>query len=613
MPTRSALLIGVRRYEDERLTQLGAPAADVKALARVLLDPAIAAFDTVKILIDPARQRAIDAIADLIHDRSTDDLVLLYFSGHGIRDDRGELFLALGATRWNLPRPKSLPATEVRAYLDDSKSRRQVLILDCCHAGAFMKGAREAVGAPAVTADLFQVKGYAREILCATNVTGYAFEATRARGDGTARQLGHYTHFLVEGLQTGEAGGYREFVTAVDLHDYASKCLLQAEPRMRPQHWRDYGEAALVIARNPRAAAIKKSVLLDAELQAALFDKNPRMRIGAVVDLQDLSGGEGRVALEARRLLEAREPQEKHPLVRASILLALNRPPEVQARRTTLVGPAPGTVFRDVDELWCPELVVVAAGRFRMGSPNHEPGRFPNEGPEHEVVFAQPFALGRFPVTFNEFDVFCDATTFPYPGNGGWHRGRRPVINVSWEGAQAYLRWLRERTNEPYRLPSEAEWEYGCRAGTNTPFWTGSTITTEHANYNGKYVYGAGMVGEDRKRTTDVDAFAANAWGLHDMHGNVWEWTQDCYKGSYDGVPADGSSYFAAHCKSRVLRGGSWLGEPALARSAVRFRHEPWIELSYLGFRVARTLAPSAFASLPPGVRIKGQREIQRP
>jgi formylglycine-generating enzyme required for sulfatase activity len=268
----------------------------------------------------------------------------------------------------------------------------------------------------------------------------------------------------------------------------------------------------------------------------------------------------------------------------------LEAPPPASKR--TRIGPSrkPDTVSRDIDAQWCPELVMIPAGSFVMGAPEAEEGRSPNEGPQHEVRFTQPFALGRYPVTFEEYDHFCSDVGREKPGDGGWGRGRRPAINVSWQDATVYCAWLSEVTGQRYGLPSEAEWEYACRAGTNTPFWTGATISTRQANYNGNYTYGLGHVGKYRKQTMPVDTFEANPWGLHDMHGNVWQWVEDCWNDSYEGAPNDGSSWTSGDCGRRVLRGGCWNERPKLLRSGIRIRDLTGLRVNHVGFRVARTL-----------------------
>ena len=169
----------------------------------------------------------------------------------------------------------------------------------------------------------------------------------------------------------------------------------------------------------------------------------------------------------------------------------------------------PGTVFRDIDKPWCPKMVVIPAGTFIMGSPSDEEGHQETEEPEHRVWFNEPFALGVYPVTFNEFDYFCIETGRRKPRDEGWGRGRRPVINVSFCDAEAYIAWLSEVTEKAYRLPSEAEWEYACRAGTTTPFSSGSSVSKNQARF-----------GLESEGTSRVGSYQSNSFGLFDMHGN---------------------------------------------------------------------------------------------
>ena len=240
-----------------------------------------------------------------------------------------------------------------------------------------------------------------------------------------------------------------------------------------------------------------------------------------------------------------------------------------------------------------PEMVVVPAGSFEMGSPPGEKGRYGDESPQHRVTVPEPFAVGVYEVTFAEWDAcVADGGCGEHrPDDRGWGRGNRPVINVGWDDAQGYVSWLSERTGKAYRLLSEAEWEYAARAGTTGPFHFGETISTDQANYHGKF-YGSGREGVYREKTVPVGSFPANAFGLHDVHGNVFEWVEDCYNGSYEGAPADGSAWTRGDCSYRVLRGGSWFNQPTFLRSALRDRDGSGLRGSSLGFRVARTLTP---------------------
>ncbi|MEW6022805.1 MAG: SUMF1/EgtB/PvdO family nonheme iron enzyme [Pseudomonadota bacterium] len=254
-----------------------------------------------------------------------------------------------------------------------------------------------------------------------------------------------------------------------------------------------------------------------------------------------------------------------------------------------------------------PELVVLRAGRFQMGSPEHErriamaAGAQKNwlarETPQHWVGIARPFALGRYPVTVGEWRAFVEATGWQPDGDVNWaapgfaQSEMHPVVGVSWLDAGRYLAWLSERTGQRYRLPSEAEWEYACRAGTRTAFSFGDSISTELANYDGNFTYNGGARGEYRRGTTAVTQFAPNPWGLHDMHGNVWEWVQDVMHDSYEGAPLDGSAWEAGGDRARrILRGGSWLYNPRYLRSALRNGFSAVMSNDIVGFRVVREL-----------------------
>ena len=177
------------------------------------------------------------------------------------------------------------------------------------------------------------------------------------------------------------------------------------------------------------------------------------------------------------------------------------------------------------------------------------------------------------------------------PWDQGWGRLKKPV-NVSWNDITTeYLPWLSRKTGKAYRLLSEAEWEYAARAGTTTPFWWGSSISTGQANYHGDYTYGGGPKGEYRDRTVPVDSFKANPWGLFNVHGNLWEWVQDCWNEDYNGAPLDGSARATGNCRDRVRRGGSWNNTPERLRSAYRSPSYSFIEDSIMGFRVARPVS----------------------
>ena len=280
-----------------------------------------------------------------------------------------------------------------------------------------------------------------------------------------------------------------------------------------------------------------------------------------------------------------------------------------------------GDRFRDCPE--CPEMVVVPAGSYRMGSPSYEQGRQEIEGPVHEVTIAVPFAIGRYEVTVAEFGRFVNETGYSagswcwtYEGGAlrdrtgrGWRNpgfgqsGRHPVTCVNWDDAQAYVAWLSRETGEEYRLPSESEWEYAARAGTATArYWgEGESGQCRHANGGdaslkerySDWRWPVASCRDGHVHTAPAGSLGANGWGLHDMLGNVWEWTEDCGNLSYAGAPSDGSAWEYGDCSERVLRGGSWGNRPSDLRAAYRSRVTTGDRSDdVVGFRVARTLAP---------------------
>jgi formylglycine-generating enzyme required for sulfatase activity len=218
-----------------------------------------------------------------------------------------------------------------------------------------------------------------------------------------------------------------------------------------------------------------------------------------------------------------------------------------------------------------------------MGSAEEAEAGFEDERPAHTVSIGHRFAVGRFPVTFAEYDAFCTARKRKPPDDAGWGRDRQPLIDISWEDARTYLMWLTRETGRTYRFLTEAEWEYACRAGSKTQYSFGDAISPKLANY------GESRIG----RTREVGAYASNAWGLHDMHGGVWEWVEDDWHDNYQGAPIDGSAWkdTSRPSRHRVQRGGSWLAYPRDCRSTFRHRGGYRNRDDDVGLRVARVIS----------------------
>ena len=264
----------------------------------------------------------------------------------------------------------------------------------------------------------------------------------------------------------------------------------------------------------------------------------------------------------------------------------MTRPPLMAFLLSTLLllavtGPAmtaePGETFKDCSN--CPEVVVVPAGSFIMGGTS----KYPNEGPAHTVSIAEPFAMGVYEVTFDEWQAcFDDGGCARMPDDHKWGKGRRPVININWHEAGTYLQWLSAKTGHRYRLPSEAEWEYAARAGTTTAYWWGDEIGENLANCRdckSKW---------SKHSSTPVGSYRPNPFGLYDVHGNIWEMTLDCWNKTHLGAPADGSARLEGDCQYRTMRSGSWYYYSKNLRSSWRFRNDARITSYGVGFRVLR-------------------------
>jgi formylglycine-generating enzyme required for sulfatase activity len=678
MASKHALLIGVSTY-GEGLTAIPSARLDVAALAEVLRDPQLGGFpsEQVVVLQDPQRTPMERAVAELFANRAADDLLLLYFSGHGFRDDQRQLLLSCSEStksKQGKPEPYStVKARDVQAYMRASQSQRQLLILDCCFSGAFAEG----MGAKddgAIDMEGFGGKGKAVLTSSASIETSSAPEA----GD----DLSMYTRFFVEGIRTGAADlQQRGFVDAKDLHLYVESRLQELAPAMSPQliaigagreirlsrvprdSTVDYRQKVEELAKRRRGVINKAGRMILQKMRANLPDgeqisDEQAEQIEAEVlgpwreyakkltefealvadlvadgqglsalDWQDLRDLQAQVKLAEADLIEifAKHGIAANPLLKLAAdqsdlfavrlagdslvedavgggeLLALS----VETAQLVETRADSGEVTWRIDKRSLQvqgyrerlaegvelTMVQIPAGSFLMGSPSEEPERYDDEGPQHQVQL-QGFFMGQTPITQAQWQVVAgwqklqrDLNSDPASFKGP----NRPVERVNWEDAIEFCNRLSQRTGRHYSLPSEAQWEYACRAATTTPFHFGETINSELANYDATDAYGDGPKGLYRRETTDVATFPANPWGLHDMHGNVWEWCQDQWHTSYNGAPQDGSAWVdqdVNNDKQRLLRGGSWFDLPGGCRSAARGRYRPGDADLDVGFRV---------------------------
>lgn len=228
----------------------------------------------------------------------------------------------------------------------------------------------------------------------------------------------------------------------------------------------------------------------------------------------------------------------------------------------------------------CPVLIALSPGGFTMGSSTSDPA----ERPPHHVNIGQPFAIGKYEVTVEQWNACADASACPKIGTNGSEAKNAPIRDVSWDDAQQYVAWLSKSTGKSYRLPTEAEWEFAARGGTSSAYWWGDQMKKGNANCKD--------CGDpwSQEAPASVGSFAANPYGLHDMNGSVWEWVGDCWHSSYKGAPADGRAWDENGCTARVIRGGSWREGAPYMVSSTRFKYSTSVRQSQNGFRVARDM-----------------------
>lgn len=365
------------------------------------------------------------------------------------------------------------------------------------------------------------------------------------------------------------------------------------------------GGPAVGLAAAPASGAAMRRADILADLRATWAGFQAKSDIGAVerffARVRMVAADSG-VAFEVEQHLD----ELRIEATRAEAARRARETAEISARRMERATRArPGRVWRDtvpaVPKGASPEMITLPMGEFMMGSSSAETfgeERTAAEAPQHKVRIDYPFAIGAYAVTFAEWDAaIAVGAKLERPLDEGWGRGRRPVINVSWDDAGAYIAWLNARLalegrSDAYRLPSEAEWEYACRAGTATSYSVGQSLAHDQANFRQDPSDGEGGHGDHRRKTAPVGSFRANAFGLHDMHGNVLEWCGDVWNDSYAEPerPDDGSAWLVGDASRRVLRGGSWNDGAMGLRSSARRGFHAAIGNSEIGFRVARTI-----------------------
>ncbi len=617
---KKALVIGINNYIPDSDTAPGlkplvAAINDARAMQAVLANPDIGDFQVIP-LENPDAREMTEAIDDLFNTCHASDTLLLYFAGHGVKDDQGRLFFATrNTTKYadgRLKTSTAVPTRTVRELMETSSAARRVIILDCCFSGAFVQGdTLRDDGAVDVKAEL---AGEGWAVLTATTSTQYSREQE-------GEDLAIYTRYLVQGLSDGTADLDGDgAISADELHQYVERELKKSAPTMKPQrHIGKTGERIILAkaAINHRERQYRQ-FLADA-IRSSTIRPATRARLDLERDRLHLSP-ERAAALEQQALqpyldydqnltryaqiflAEVRHDYPLSPEARQElddIQTRLNLKPTDAAKREATIlkaeglapepsssspqPPTPNSALRtfrfeivtvndkgsiterqqreaqqfleDLGNGITLDMVQIPGGEFLMGAADGEEGASNDEYPQHRVTVTE-FFMGKYPITQAQYQAIVGKNPSRFTENGS----NRPVENVSWKDAMEFCQRLSKKTGKDYRLPSEAEWEYACRAGTTTPFYFGATITPDLVNYDGNYPYGNAAKGEYRQQTTEVGSFPPNAHGLYDLHGNVWEWCADNWHGNYNQAPSDGSIWKTKDFNNdpHVLRGGSW-------------------------------------------------------
>jgi formylglycine-generating enzyme required for sulfatase activity len=640
-----ALLIGMSEYYSLGLDTLPQAEKNADDLYRVLFDPELGDFPVrnIELLKSPDKSHMKRKIDWLFNNREKDDLLLFYFAGHGVLDEKDRLDLTATDTFLKddgcLEPSTAINSTYLLNCINNSKSERKVIILDACYSGAIAQGLTGRGTAGVKLKESFGGKGTA--ILASSNTLERTWD-------------GIYTRYLVEGIETGAADLDRDgWISLEDLHNYVVNRVSDASaqmtmtPRFIPVENRGH---SIRLAKSPTDPKLKYERLLQEEysdenwgklsdfVRSLLLRKQQEWGISAA----EVETIEKRVLQYPSKLLEyeqglTNEIQKQYPLsakFQAKLTefqkyfklrdediaeihqRVLPQAPPTQSNPAPAQTTIPLSTFsfataqvkvnsgllgvtkieivktssqaqyfvEDLGNGVKLEMVYVPGGQFLMGSPKEEKSSTEDERPQHSVN-VPALLMSKYPVTQAQYKTIVGSNPAHFQGS------QRPVESVSWDDAQAFCQKLAKQTNKAYRLPSEAEWEYACRAGTKTPFYFGETISPDVVNYDGNYPYGQAPKGVYRESTIDVGIFPANSFGLYDLHGNVWEWCQDTWHENYQGAPTDGSPWLNKN-NYRVLRGGSWRYLALYCRSAVRNGIAPGYRYYYIGFRLALSYSP---------------------
>jgi formylglycine-generating enzyme required for sulfatase activity len=614
---RYALLIGCSEYTDDKLLQLAMPEADVQALAQVLEDEQIGAFDAVDVSLNEPDYVVRRKISRFFKRRSKDDFLLLFFAGHGVKDRAGQLYLTFTNTEHDDFDGTAIPDAFVARQMDRSKAESQLLILDCCYSGAFGRNARAGLNTPvgldaAYREVLGDLQGIGRMIFAATDAIQFAWEGESILGEA---QNSLFTHFLIQGLLTGEADQNNDNVVTLDeLYTYVYRQVRAHMPEQQPQLITRPGAQVgeLVVALTPHEKTVFD--LLPERLAKALTDENAQLRFFALAEAERYLATDeyGEFVQNALREMALHDPDTEVKQRAMDILL---RNPETVSDPTpsiTVSDPTPPPPKKVELYPFEPETVLIPAGDFLMGSPTSDEMRYDDE-PEQYTLFLDAYRIGKYPVTVAQYRAFVEDGGYAnraYWTDTGWQQREKdgwteprywngdkysnddqlPVVGVSWYECYAYTQWLSEATDRSYTLPTEAQWEKASRGGLkladggDNPIpdriwpWGNTEPTADLCNFEGN-------VGQTSPVTSHPAQADAQPYGLHHMAGNVWEWCLSAWSNPFEHPEQNAPEGDSA----RVVRGGSWHRSNSHwhVRCSCRYWSVIVLRNGNLGFRVA--------------------------
>ncbi|MBS1787616.1 MAG: SUMF1/EgtB/PvdO family nonheme iron enzyme [Acidobacteria bacterium] len=603
-----AILIGSSQFGPKSgLKDLRCPLNDLDGMAATLASSEFGLFtkDDLHVFPNQPHYEILPEIETVFAASKPEDLILFYYSGHGYCDASDRLYLATADSRKDLLTSTWLPTERLRRMIDHHNRRRVVMILDCCYSAAIKHD--------------FLSRGDDDNPMEDLSTGIYIITASSAVETAIEKETDEYgllTKHLLEGIRQGKARPNDDgLISASSVYQYASAEVVKAGKQKPRFFGLEQRGGELFIA---RAAAVYSPEQLQAfrklineldtneEIDEELADQARRIirdnqpkRDKKLFELLDQlqkgmrpgrfssqwmktfvvppSGGQssGDRPIKPLEVKTTNPPATKPPKNETTNAPAHKPQAEAKPPEGGTPNNATNGFTDDLNGVKL-EMVYIPGGKFTMGSEKDG-----SEKPPHEVT-VPAFYIGKFQVTQAQWNAVMGDKLKP-----GFTGDDLPMESVSWEDAQEFCKKLAKMTNKAYRLPSEAEWEYACRAGTTTEFAFGDSLSSEQANFDGNYPYGGAKKSVYRKKTTPVGSFEPNAFGLYDMHGNVWEWCEDVWHSDYKKAPTDGSAWLSGGDSSRwVVRGGSWSVNGRDCRSAFRNDVVPGLRDLTFGFRV---------------------------